>query len=183
MFTEKRLIKRVQNKGDKEAASKLISNYYLDIYMYVMKQTKNEELSKDLTQDICIAVLKSIEGFDGSKASFRTWIYKISSNKIIDYYRSKYYKYTTIVDGIDEYDISDSYSLEAEVQLKEEALEVLGVINTLNSNLQQIVRLKIFGEMTFKDIGNVLDITESTAKTRYYGAIKKIQRALEVKVI
>lgn len=178
MFNEKGLIKRVQDKGDSDAASKLIANYYLDIYMYVIKQTKNEELSKDLTQDICIAILRSIESFDVKKASFKTWIYKISSNKIIDYYRSKYYKYTTIVDTIEEYNITDIYNLESEVQLKAEAKEVIDIINTLSSNIQQIIRLKIFGEMTFKEIAKVLELSESTIKTRYYGTIKIIQREL-----
>lgn len=181
MFTESRLIKRVKEKGDKEAASELIHKYYKDVYTYVFRQTKNEELSKDLTQDIFIAVLKSIVTFEGKKASFKTWVYKIASNKIIDYYRSKHYKYSNLLDEIESYDFASKYDLQEEFQLKEDVAEVMEVVNGLNSNLQQIIRLKVFGDLTFRDIGKLLDISESTAKTRYYSSIKKVQKALEVK--
>lgn len=52
MQTEQKLIKRIKKKQDKEAANTLISYYYKEIYAYVYRQTGNEELAKDLTQDI-----------------------------------------------------------------------------------------------------------------------------------
>lgn len=182
MTTEEKLIKLIKTKGDKKAASELISIYYKDIYTYVFRQIKNQELAKDLTQEIFISVLKSIISFDGSKSSFKTWLYKISSNKIIDYYRSKYYRYTSLVEEIDNYDIVSSYDLEGDFQLKEEVAEVMDIVNTLSSNLQQIFRLKIFADMTFRDIGNLLELSESTVKTRYYSTIRKIQKVLEVNI-
>lgn len=182
MITEEKLIKQIKTKGDKNAASELISIYYKDVYTYVFRQIKNQELSKDLTQEIFISVLKSIIAFDRSKSSFKTWLYKISSNKIIDYYRSKYYKYTSLIEEIDSYDLVSNYHLEGEFQLKEEVAEVMDIVNTLSSNLQQIFRLKIFADMTFKDIGNLLELSESTVKTRYYSTIRKIQKALEVNI-
>ena len=179
MFREKKLIRLVKDKGDKQAASELIGIYYKDVYRYVYKQTNDEELSKDLTQEIFISMLKSIEGYEGKKSSFKTWLYKISSNKVIDYYRSRYYKYTTIVDEIENYEFPSVHNIEKEFELKEDAKEVIDIVNSLNANIQQIFRLKIFGDMTFKDIGKLLDISESTAKTRYYGAVRKIKKLLE----
>lgn len=181
MFSEAKLIKRVKEKGDREAASELIQRHYKDVYTYVFRQTKNEELSKDLTQDIFIAVLKSIRSFEGSRASFKTWVYKIASNKIIDYYRSKHYKYSNLFEEIDNYDFASKYNLQEEFELKEDAAEVIEIVNELDFNLQQIFRLKVFAGLTFKDIGKLLEISESTAKTRYYSTVKKIQKALEVK--
>lgn len=46
MFAEAKLIKRVKEKGDRDAASELIERYYKDVYRYVFRQTNNEELSK-----------------------------------------------------------------------------------------------------------------------------------------
>ena len=62
--TEQKLIKRIKKKKDKEAANTLISYYYKEIYAYVYRQTGNEELAKDLTQDIFIQVLQKIAMFD-----------------------------------------------------------------------------------------------------------------------
>ena len=58
MLIEQKLIKRIKKKQDKEAANALISYYYKEVYAYVYRQTGNEELAKDLTQDIFIQSCK-----------------------------------------------------------------------------------------------------------------------------
>lgn len=179
-INENKLIDLLKNKGDKKAAGILVKLYYKEIFSYVFKQTRNEELSKDLTQEIFISMLKSIGGFNEERASFRTWIYKIASNKIIDNYRSTYYKYSTIVDELDEGLIGEDNGIEEGFELKERVNEVMDIVNTLNANLQQIFRLKIFGDMTFSEIGVLLELSESTVKTRYYATVRKIKALLEV---
>lgn len=126
-------------------------------------------------------MLKSLGGFDDEKASFRTWLYKIASNKIIDNYRSTYYKYVTVVDEFEEGLVGYENDLEESFQLKEDAKEILEIINTLNTSIQQILRLKIFGGMTFLEIASLIDMSESTVKTKYYSSIRKIKKILEVK--
>lgn len=155
--------------------------YYKDIFTYVFRQTQNEELSKDLTQEIFIAMLKSIDRFDYKKASFKTWLYKIASNKIIDSYRSTYYKYVTVVEEIYEDTLVNESGLEDSLELKEDVNEILDIVKTFNTNYQQIFRLKVFGDMTFSDIASLLEISESTVKTRYYSTIRKIKKLLVVK--
>lgn len=155
--------------------------YYKDIFTYVFRQTQNEELSKDLTQEIFIAMLKSIDRFDDKKASFKTWLYKIASNKIIDSYRSTYYKYVTVVEEVCEDTLVNESGLEESLELKEDINEILDIVKTFNTNYQQIFRLKVFGDMTFSDIGSLLEMSESTVKTRYYSTIRKIKKLLVVK--
>ena len=70
-------------------------------------------------------MLKSIYRFDETKASFKTWLYKIASNKIIDSYRSTYYKYVIVVEEVEELAIGYENSLERSVQLKEDINEIL----------------------------------------------------------
>lgn len=82
MLIEQKLIKRIKKKQDKEAANALISYYYKEVYAYVYRQTGNEELAKDLTQDIFIQILQKITIFDHKKASFRTWMYRIGLHRI-----------------------------------------------------------------------------------------------------
>ena len=178
---EEKLIIAIKEKGDKRAASKLIEFYYKDIYIYVFKQTSDRELSKDLTQEIFISILNSIDSYSFEKASFKTWIYKIASNKIIDFYRSKFYKYRIIVDEIDDYNLLSSENIEEEFQIREDLNEVIKIVNTMNANIQEIFRLKVFGDMSFKEISIILELSESTVKTRYYGAIKKIKNIMEEK--
>lgn len=120
-------------------------------------------------------MIKSIDTYDKKKCSFRTWLYKIASNKIIDYYRSKSYKQIMKLQPIDEIDIKSNFNIEDDFIKSEKIKEILNIVNGFEASFQQIFRLKIFSDMTFKDIGIALDLSESTVKTKYYSLIKKIK--------
>lgn len=179
MDKEKRLIKKIKLKSDKASANELISMYYKEIYAYMYKQTINKELSMDLTQEIFMSMLKSIDSYDEEKASFRTWLYKIATNKVVDYYRSKYYRYNNVVVTIEDYDIYDEEDFTINIEYREDAQKIIDIVNKFDSTSQQIFRLKIFGERTFLDISNILQMSESTVKTKYYAAIKKVRKLLK----
>lgn len=169
------LIKKIKKRSSKNAANELISKYYKEIYIYTYKQTLDKELSMDLTQEIFISVLKSINNYEESKSSFRTWIYKIATNKIIDYYRSKSYKYNNLVIPIEETIIQDKDDFIKNLESKEDIEKVLNFVNSMKSDLQEIFRLKIFSDYTFTQISTILKAPESTVKTKYYSIIKKIK--------
>lgn len=176
MDRDKKLIKRIKKKSDKEAANELISKYYKEIYSYVYKQTVDKELSMDLTQEIFIKTLKSISRYDDKKASFRTWLYRIATYNLVDYYRSKYSKYNSMVVNIEDTNLYDKEDIEVRVENKEDVKQIIGTVNKLDASTQQIFRLKLFADYTFIEISNTLDIPESTVKTRYYSMIRKIKK-------
>lgn len=174
-----KLTKRIKKKSDKDAANELVSKYYKEIYAYVYKQTIDKELSMDLTQEIFISVLKSIYRYDEKKASFRTWLYRIATNRLVDHYRSKSYKYNNMIVPIEEIDIYYKEDFEIRVQDKEDIERIIYIVNSLDVLSQQIFRLKLFADYTFLEISNVLNIPESTAKTRYYSIIRKIRKTFK----
>ena len=176
---ELKLIDSIQKKRSREAANIIIKTYYKEIYVYIYKQLSNKELSLDITQEVFINMMKSIDTYDKRKCSFRTWLYKIASNKIIDYYRSKCYKQLIKSQSIDEIDIKSDLSIEENFIKGERLKEILNIINGFEANLQQIFRLKIFSDMTFKEISKLLELSESTVKTRYYSLIKNMKSIIE----
>ena len=176
---ELKIIDNIQKKRSREASNIIIKTYYKEIYMYIYKQLSDKELSLDITQEVFINMIKSIDTYNKKKCSFRTWLYKIASNKIIDYYRSKSYKQLMKLQSIDEIDIKSELSIEDDFIKEERIKEILNIVNRFESNLQQIFRLKIFSDMTFKDIGNLLELSESTVKTKYYSLMKKIKSIVE----
>ena len=171
---DKKLIKQIE-KGNKSAANELISIYYKEIYTYVYKQTIDKELSMDLTQDIFIGMLKSLGNFNDKKASFKTWLYKIATYKIVDYYRSKNYKLSKSSISFDDTQIFDDRDIMTKIMYKQDLQKIMGIVNILATPTQQVFRLKIFQEYTFQEISNILLIPESTVKTKYYSAINKIK--------
>jgi RNA polymerase sigma-70 factor (ECF subfamily) len=179
MDRDRKLIRKIKKKSDKDAANELISIYYKEIYAYVYKQTMDKELSMDLTQEIFINLLKSIYSYDEKKASFRTWLYKVATYRLVDYYRSKYYRYNSMTVSIDQFDIYDKEDIGITLENKADVEKIVSIVNRLDVSAQQIFRLKLFTDYTFLEISNVLGIPESTVKTKYYSMIKKIKRKFE----
>ena len=189
MQTEQKLIKRIKKKQDKEAANTLISYYYKEIYAYVYRQTGNEELAKDLTQDIFIQILQKIAMFDHKKASFRTWMYRIASNTICDHYRSKVHRLSFKQEQIDMTDenlelhssnlgtaIRDLSELIIHKELIEDIMEI---VSLYKQEWQEIFYMKCFEERTFQDISQTLNISENTVKSRFYKIIRQIKSEVD----
>lgn len=98
MEEERKWIKRIQKKQSKKDAELLVQKYYDEIYVYVYRQTGNKDDSLDLTQEIFISALRSIKNYQSDKASFRTWLYRVATNKIIDERRKKHPQFLDIED-------------------------------------------------------------------------------------
>ena len=98
---------------------------------------------------------------------------------MIDYYRSKYYKYNTIAVSIEDFDIYDKEDIEITIENKEVIEKIINIINRLKVVDQQVFRLKIFADYTFLEISNALEIPESTVKTKYYSILGKIRKDFE----
>lgn len=179
MNNDHRWIRRIKKNGNEEAANALVSKYYKEMYAFMYKQTLNQELSLDLTQELFISVLKSIRNYDSKKASFRTWLYKLASNRLVDYFRSKNYKDTQLIQSIEQYDFVDDYDMTISLEYKEDFERATTLINTLDASSQQIVRLKTFGDYTFQEIAQIEAMPQSTVKTKYYVALKRIRKGME----
>ena len=189
MLIEQKLIKRIKKKQDKEAANTLISYYYKEIYAYVYRQTGNEELAKDLTQDIFIQILQKIAVFDPKKASFRTWIYRIASNKICDHYRSRAHHLSLKqeqIDMTDENQELQNHNLRSAIRDLSELIvnkelieEIMEIVSLYKQEWQEIFYMKCFEERTFQDISQTLNISENTLNSMFYKMIRQIKSEVD----
>ena len=84
-----RWVKSIKRTPDKKAADKLISHYLDEIFGYVFNRIDNRETAKDVTQEIFISMLQSVDKYDESKSAYRTWLYSIAGRRVADYYRVK----------------------------------------------------------------------------------------------
>lgn len=179
MDRDLKLIQKIKKKGSEEAANDLVSIYYREIYHYVYKQTLDQEQSLDLTQEIFINALQGLHQFEGKRATFRTWLYKIATYKVVDYFRSRHFKVQKHSVTIDDWDFDDEDDFTLSLLHKEELKAVMDVVNELETSLQQIFRLKLFSDYTFQEIAATLQIPESTVKTKYYRSLKYVRTEVE----
>ena len=183
MHSDYRLIREIKKKNDRNSANELVSRYYDEIYIYAYKQLQEKELAMDMTQDIFIAVLNGLHSYDEKKASFRTWLYRLASNKITDFYRSRFYKQKLLEAGPVETDYIGTNDNQEEMIINKMTNEkmiqdVMILISGYNNEWIRIFQMKIFEELSFKELSKELGISENTVKTRYYTMIKMLKKEL-----
>lgn len=183
MHSDNQLIRKVKRAGDRRAADELLKRYYREIYAFAYRQVSNQELAMDLTQDIFLAVLQGLISFDERKAKFRTWLYTVASNKITDYFRSKYHRQHVLEQELCEWEQStDMFCFDEDVlrQIygKELISRSMAIIVEYGNEWVRIFQMKLFLEETFEEIARQLHLSENTVKSRYYAMIKRLRKEL-----
>ena len=173
MADDEKLIFLIQNFDYESPKEKLIRKYYDKIYAYAYRKTLNDDDALDITQEVFIKAINSLKFFDRKKASFKTWLYLIASNKISEYFRSIQYK-----DILDETLPSDE-CFERIIENKALSQQLMNYIRDLDYQSYKVVELKIFAELTFDEIGTIMMLPVSTIKTKYYTAIKKCRKEFD----
>lgn len=168
-------IRSIQRDRNPAAATALVEQYYPEINRYLRRQLP--DLADDLTQEVFIAALQHIDRFDARRASFRTWLYRIATNKLVDQVRSRQRRGQQVdLDGFDVADPTDVAEWVADADLARRAVAVL---RNQSPRTQQIVRLRVFAQSTFAEIAEALGIPEASVKTSYYRGLAKVREELE----
>ena len=173
MVSDEVLIDRII-KYDKTAGEILFSRYSDPIYFYILKRVKDEENSKDILQTTFLKAFKYLKKIK-DKNKFKSWLYSIARNSIFDFYMKK-------KNDIDFDEISQLISSEEKsdpIVLKDLQKTVKNAINKLSKKQNNVINLRIFSELKFKEISEKLNITENNAKVTYHKALKKIRVTLE----
>ncbi len=98
---------------------------------------------------------------------------------IVDYYRSKNYKYRQLAESLDDQDVKDQNDFILSLEYKEDVERITMLVNQLETVSQEIIRLKLFGEYTLQEIAKIVQAPLSTVKTKYYKALKEIKKEME----
>ena len=169
---EQKWIRAIQRRNSRAAAEQLIQAYYDEIYRFVYRQTGSREDAMDLTQSIFIAVLRALPGYRAERASFRTWMYRIAANKVIDARRRTRLSPVPLEET--ELPAAEDFVSQIHNQALLDAIE--GYVSGLDAGEQAVFRLRIYGEKTFPEIAAALDEPEAAVKSRYYRLMGRLRK-------
>ncbi|MDA7026670.1 sigma-70 family RNA polymerase sigma factor [Bacillus sp. CLL-7-23] len=147
-----------------------------DIYAFFYVKTLNQEIAEDLTQEVFYQAIKSFNTFSG-KATVKTWLFSIAKNILKKHYRSKRYKVNllTLIPEIN----TEGLSPEEQLLKAEEQKQLLSEMNGLDELSKEIVTLRIYGELSFNEIGVLIGKTENYARVSYHRAKLKLHKQME----
>ncbi len=179
-----RLILKAQD-GDNEAFNKLVSLWYKHIYNYSYKYAGSHDLAMDIAQNTFIAVHQKISQLR-DVASFKSWLYRIAFNCSLDEFRKQKRLSGLSLsgggdsDGEKDIEVKDDvrYQPDARLQRQELAELILESLQTLNEEQRIVVIMKEYEGLKFREIAEVLEISENTAKSRLYYGLKHLRSKL-----
>lgn len=169
-------------KGSKQAWIDLVARYESRIYNQALRLTGNSADALDLMQEVFVGIYKNLHRFRG-ESKFSSWVFRIVHNKSIDLAR----RWRPPVENKPSEETDQLARLpavasdEPDEQLAQEQMnaQVQVLLGQLPIEQRLIIELKLFQSQTFEEIGLAQDISENTAKTRFYSALKKLKDLLE----
>lgn len=186
-LTDEELMSGVAN-ADVKSFNVLFNRYYKQIFNFIKKNVHDYTSSEDITQEVFMRIYKSAARFDPER-KFSSWIYKIAFNEVKRYYtKSAARKTSSINEPLDassgsteRSDLLEHTGLGPELTTESEkrVQQIKILIETLPEKQRTVVILKVYQELTFEEISQVLDCPLSTVLSRMRYAVKKMQRALD----
>ena len=150
----------------------IYKKHFRDVYRYILSLTHDEHVAEEITQETFFKALRSIEQFDG-RCQLYVWLCQIAKNTYFTR-RKRSIKEKTLV----EEDFQDD-SIEEKVLSKETFFEVHKVLHKLDEPYKEVFSLRVFGELSFRQIGELFGKTESWARVTYHRAKIKIKEGLQ----
>lgn len=178
--TEKKLVEQIQEGGEKgkEAVEKLYKHYKKHLEKFFRARLGSDPVVEDLVANVFEKALSGIDSFRWQNVSLSAWLYKISRNVLVDYYREDDKRSTTDIEDIRPPETKDQGPEDNYVD--EEKKELLrGLLDELPEREQKIIYLKFFRGRTNKWIAEELGLTETNVGTIVYRSIRKMREMVE----
>lgn len=165
-------------KGNESAMEILVKRHYDLVHSFIYRNTGDYNIAYDLTQEVFIKMMKNINKYNIEDKKFRSWLLKIASNSMKDYFKSKTYKQRCEYQDIDEYEIPDKNNVVDLLDKKEETIKIKEAINKLPNIQREAIILKYYNDLKIKEISGITGENENTIKSRLYNGIKTLKKLL-----
>lgn len=148
----------------------IYNKYANSIKQYIFCITKDIGLAEDIMQETFVVAINQINKFRGD-CEISVWLFSIA--KKILYKKTKKNSIYNMV-PIDEFELADNISIEEDCINKDNKLKLFEALQKLDPNTREVMYLRLTGDLTFKEIGKILNRTESWAKVTFFRGKQKL---------
>jgi len=163
-------------QGDAESFGLLFDKYYSKIYRFVFYKVSNRELAEDFTSQVFLKAWEHISS--GVKVNaFQAWIYRISRNLIIDYYRSREKEELALIYSDDDSDNETEFKVDPDKNLDLQNLEK--ILFNLRNEIREIVVLRYIDDLPIKEISKIVDKSQANVRVIIHRALKELNKYID----
>ncbi len=159
---------------DKVTAEKLYDAFYMKVFSYVMTLVKDQNDAMEITQETFFRAITTDKEFRGESENF-TWLCAIAKNIFIDEKRRQ-----SRMDEAPPEDQPDTgKSIEKSLMDSEASIRIHRILHEMEDPYKEVFQLRIFGELSFQQIGSIFGKTETWARVTYHRARMKIKERMD----
>ena len=170
--------------GNEKALERLVIRHKDRVYNFIYSKVLDRDLTEDIFQDAFIKVIKTLKkGAYNEEGKFLPWLMRIAHNLIIDHFRknNRMPKFESKDKEFDIFSLISDSSKNAEKQLVEKQIvdDLRGLLNELPTDQKEVVFMRLYKDMSFKEIAENTNVSINTALGRMRYAIINLRRMVE----
>jgi RNA polymerase sigma factor (sigma-70 family) len=168
--------------GDREAFGRLYDLYARRIYAYLYYRSLNRESAEDLTSAVFLKALENLAGFRPELGCFSSWIYGIARNALRDHFRARS-RTVSLDEAADLWATPDAGELEIEAENRDLWERLKPHLVALSPEQREIVILRTWDELPYKEIAALLGKSENACKMSYSRALGLLREAMPLSLL
>lgn len=185
-FTDAEVMLRVK-AGDQSAFDYLVQKYRRPLVSFMYRMARNTAVAEDLAQEVFLRVYRSRATYEAS-AKFTTWLYRIATNLAVNHARDTRHERPEVTVSLDEpdeetgttLDVADStVSAEEALVRRERMAAIRGKVEALPERQRLAVIMHKYQQMDYKQIADVLKLSESATKSLLFRAYETLREQLK----
>ena len=165
-----------QAKADPDKFELLNNKYYNNIFRFIYNRTSNKDLTSDIASNVFLKAMLQLKKYVFKGVPFSAWLFKIALNEINQFYRKS--KQTRTI-SINETSIGEVVEIIMDENAEEKQELLFAALGVLSDSSMQLIEMRFFEKRSFKEIGDILNITENNAKVKVYLTIDKLKERIK----
>ncbi len=153
----------------------LYEHYYEAIFRFIFRRTANENLTADLCSRVFLKALQRLGSYQYKGVPFSAWLYRIASNEVSQYFRDLQKDRLISIDESNFSELAEEIEEDRQHQFRS---ALINALDDLKESEVTIIEMRFFEQRPFKEIADILGITESNAKVKTYRILKKLKKMI-----
>jgi RNA polymerase sigma-70 factor, ECF subfamily len=160
-------------KSNPEHFAPLYKKYHEQIFRYVYQRMDDEEMAFDVTSQVFMKAIKNLHKYEFRGVPFVSWLYRIAKSELYQAFRDNKADRMVNIDEVQLTDMIEDFDHEENEANK---VRLLNCLSRMKEEDMQLLELRFFEKRSFKEIGEILEITENNAKVKSFRALEKLKK-------
>lgn len=175
LANEQLLVEAAKKKPENFAP--LYDKYYEQIFRYIYQRVDDKDAAFDATQQVFLKAMNNLSKYEFRGVPFASWLYRIAFSEVNNLFRLQKCVRTVNIDSTSVYTIIEELQETKIEKYHDKIVEIIA--EQLEENELQLIEMRFFEKRSFKEIAEILEITENNAKVKTYRILDKLKKVIK----